>query len=341
MNISIAVTTYNGERWLSEQLRSLASQVLPPSELVICDDQSSDATLGILTKFQRGAPFPVHVHRNETRLGFADNFLQAAGMCKGDLVAFCDQDDVWHPEKLARCVAPFEDPQCQMVGHLVEEVDAGLRQLVPQHPAITASYIITPEKARHLEPYEPPILGCAMVQRREVIERLIACWPAAHATVVRESGHHLLSHDVIAMCIAKGQGSVYILAEPLVKHRNHVSNAWSRDSRGRLRQLRSAVTTGSKQYRRIASSYRVRSRLYRELVIGEDIASLLFGRLSSAYDHYADIYDSRAALRETGSLAERLRLLYRMKSAGIYRHSEAASGRRTLMKDVIATVFGQ
>ena len=75
-------------------------KLLLPHELVVCDDGSSDNTVSILQEFQKEAPFPVKIHRNPRRLGFADNFLQAASRCNGDWVAFCDQDDIWFPEKL-------------------------------------------------------------------------------------------------------------------------------------------------------------------------------------------------------------------------------------------------
>ena len=101
--ISIAMATYNGSKYLREQLDSLAAQTLPPCELVVTDDGSTDDTLGILDRFRRRAPFPVHLHRNEQRLGYRDNFLKAAQLCSGELIAFCDQDDVWMPDKLLSC----------------------------------------------------------------------------------------------------------------------------------------------------------------------------------------------------------------------------------------------
>ena len=98
--ISVALATYNGERFLQEQLDSLAQQTCKPYELVVTDDGSTDKTIEILNTFADQAPFPVHVNINEERLGYGDNFLKAASLCKGDWIAFCDQDDVWLPAKL-------------------------------------------------------------------------------------------------------------------------------------------------------------------------------------------------------------------------------------------------
>lgn len=100
--ISIAMCTYNGSRFLPEQLASIAAQSRLPGELVICDDCSTDSTPEIVAEFARTASFPVRFVRNPQNLGSTKNFEQAIALCRGDLIALCDQDDIWMPEKLAR-----------------------------------------------------------------------------------------------------------------------------------------------------------------------------------------------------------------------------------------------
>jgi glycosyltransferase involved in cell wall biosynthesis len=73
MRFSIALATFNGDKFLRRQLVSLAEQTLMPAELVVTDDGSRDDTLAILEKFSKTAPFPVHVHHNEERLGYRAN----------------------------------------------------------------------------------------------------------------------------------------------------------------------------------------------------------------------------------------------------------------------------
>ncbi|HZD75966.1 MAG TPA: glycosyltransferase, partial [Acidobacteriaceae bacterium] len=84
--ISVAMPTYNGERFLREQLDSLVRQTLLPVELVVCDDGSTDSTVEILRRFVTSAPFPVRLYQNDTRLGPGFNFLSALARCAGDLV---------------------------------------------------------------------------------------------------------------------------------------------------------------------------------------------------------------------------------------------------------------
>jgi glycosyltransferase involved in cell wall biosynthesis len=92
--------TYNGGRFLSEQLESIAGQTRIPDELIICDDLSSDQTFEIIRDFARRAPFVVRTERNEKNLGSTKNFEKAINLCREEVIALADQDDVWNPEKL-------------------------------------------------------------------------------------------------------------------------------------------------------------------------------------------------------------------------------------------------
>lgn len=99
--ISVALCTFNGARFLPEQLESLLQQARRPDELVVGDDGSTDGTLSLCREFAARAPFPVRIETASPRRGPARNFADTARQCRGDLIAFCDQDDRWLPEKLA------------------------------------------------------------------------------------------------------------------------------------------------------------------------------------------------------------------------------------------------
>jgi glycosyltransferase involved in cell wall biosynthesis len=107
--VSVAMCTYNGEKYLNEQLESIASQTLLPYELVVCDDCSSDGTVGILERFSLNSPFKVHIYGNDKNLGSTKNFEKCVGLCTGDIIALCDQDDVWLPQKLEKIIGVFEN----------------------------------------------------------------------------------------------------------------------------------------------------------------------------------------------------------------------------------------
>ena len=94
--------TYNGGKFLAEQLSSIREQTSSPLELIVCDDGSTDTTPGLVQEFAASAPFPVVLIRNLVTLGSTRNFDQAIGLCRGEAIALCDQDDLWAPNKLQR-----------------------------------------------------------------------------------------------------------------------------------------------------------------------------------------------------------------------------------------------
>lgn len=139
--ISVAMCTYNGKKYLREQLASIAAQTRLPDELVVCDDGSNDSTPEIVEEFGRSVPFPVRFIRNPENLGSTKNFEKALGLCTGDLIALCDQDDIWMAEKLARQADMMEnDPELGGVfsdGELIDDRSEPLGKRVWQSVGFT------------------------------------------------------------------------------------------------------------------------------------------------------------------------------------------------------------
>lgn len=94
MKLSIALATFNGERFIREQLDSIIGQTYSDYELIICDDCSSDSTWKILEDYSQ-MDTRIIVFKNECTLGFKKNFEKAISLCTGDYIALCDQDDIW------------------------------------------------------------------------------------------------------------------------------------------------------------------------------------------------------------------------------------------------------
>ena len=131
MRLSIALCTYNGSAYLSEQLESLAAQTRTPDELVVCDDNSTDGrTVEMVRAFARNSPFAVRFSVNRKTLGPKKNFQRAIARCQGDVIFLCDQDDVWEPNKLARIEETLlAAPEAGFVFTDAEVVDEDLRIL--------------------------------------------------------------------------------------------------------------------------------------------------------------------------------------------------------------------
>ena len=107
---SVALCTYNGARYLPEQLQSILGQTRLPGELVVFDDGSNDDTVALLRGFAERAPFPVRVSVNEGRVGPAENFSRAIAAATGEIILLCDQDDVWHADRVEQTEAAFAPP---------------------------------------------------------------------------------------------------------------------------------------------------------------------------------------------------------------------------------------
>lgn len=98
--ISIALCTYNGEKFLEKQLQSILSQTYSNLEVVIVDDQSTDGTEEIVLEFSKADP-RIKFFKNPENLGFNKNFEKAISLSKGEYIAISDQDDIWNPEKIS------------------------------------------------------------------------------------------------------------------------------------------------------------------------------------------------------------------------------------------------
>jgi len=106
--VSIVMATYNGEKYLREQLDSIIEQTYKNIELIVVDDCSQDSTLDILVAYQASHNF-IKIYRNESNMGVSQTFSFGITKAIGDYVAFCDQDDVWLPNKIERMVAEIGD----------------------------------------------------------------------------------------------------------------------------------------------------------------------------------------------------------------------------------------
>lgn len=118
--VVVLMGAYNGERYIAQQIDSLISQTHTNWRLIVSDDGSTDSTLAVLEKYQQLLGAEKLEIRQGPKAGFAQNFMSMAcdPVIQGDYYAFCDQDDVWLPEKLAVAIQYFESIQKPTVPHL-------------------------------------------------------------------------------------------------------------------------------------------------------------------------------------------------------------------------------
>ncbi len=96
--VSVLITTCNGENWIAEQIVSILDQSYQNIEIVVCDDASTDSTLNIVSELLVGTKHQILGGRE--RIGVNRNIQRGLNACRGDYIAICDQDDIWLPEKI-------------------------------------------------------------------------------------------------------------------------------------------------------------------------------------------------------------------------------------------------
>ena len=213
--ISVAMATHNGALYLQDQLASFLTQELAPLELVITDDCSKDETVSLIENFSVNAPFPVRLEKNTDRLGYGRNFLKAASICKGTHVAFCDQDDVWLPNKLSQVSFVLAKEDYDLVAHSAKVVDRGLNWLGVNFPDINCTGPLNLEdtQGRLFFP------GFTLTVSRSLLKVLESEMGQAASTYDEKFAHD----ELICEC-ASEQGKCFVISEPLALYRQHENN---------------------------------------------------------------------------------------------------------------------
>jgi glycosyltransferase involved in cell wall biosynthesis len=116
MKISVAMCTYNGEKYIKNQITSILSQSVAVDEIIICDDNSNDNTLSILMQFQIENVHKIKIYQNEFNIGSTKNFEKAIEISSGDYIFLSDQDDIWKVNKVEKVIQHFtENPSIEAI----------------------------------------------------------------------------------------------------------------------------------------------------------------------------------------------------------------------------------
>ncbi len=204
-SVSVAMATFNGQRYLEEQLASLARQAVRPFELVVCDDRSSDSSFTILQKFARTAPFCVRVFQNDETLGYRSNFIKAVSLCRGSLISFCDQDDIWHEQKIGRLAGYFSTSHNLAASHDFSVFYADGRAAIGSYFDFLNRSGFSPAHC---------VKGCTTTFRRTLIEDF--GWPDSASKISPDTWVCL----VAALLRKRG-----FIAQTLIAYRVHEGNA--------------------------------------------------------------------------------------------------------------------
>jgi glycosyltransferase involved in cell wall biosynthesis len=107
-SVSVALAIYNGEKYIAEQLESIIKQSYPTYEIIISDDASKDDTIKIVKQYKKNHP-NIKLLENKNNIGMNQNFEQVIRKCSGQLVAICDQDNIWKEDRLEKIIKNFNN----------------------------------------------------------------------------------------------------------------------------------------------------------------------------------------------------------------------------------------
>lgn len=214
------MATYNGEKYVAEQISSLLSQTEKNWELFIHDDGSKDHTADILKKCREQNPDRIHILSGPTCGGAKDNFLFLMRQVKTPYVMFCDQDDVWLPEKIELEFRRIKEMEVQFGTdtpilvfsdlfvvdsklNLIAEKMSVYQKLDPRH--------ITPKDLM----IQNVITGCTVMMNRALAEKALQ-------VQVTDS---IIMHDWWCALTAACFGKISYVDKPLVLYRQHADNS--------------------------------------------------------------------------------------------------------------------
>jgi glycosyltransferase involved in cell wall biosynthesis len=286
---SIALGTYNGARFLPEQLESFLSQTRHPDEIIVCDDCSQDETVAIIEKFTASAPFEVKLYINSQNLGSTKNFEKAVGLCSGNIVFLSDQDDVWDSRKIEKITAEFEkNPALGLVFTDAELVDENLAPLGRKLCDLTFKeqfrHIDTSEKMLELLMPRNYITGATMAFRNNLKD-----WFLPIPTDIPE-----MIHDAWISLIIVLKSDFKFFDEPLIKYRQHAGqqlgvNVEKKDSESKIEQMRRAVRVIKTEQERIAKIrqyFQKSPLLVPELTKIDKVICLYLAEIAEKLTHY-------------------------------------------------------
>ena len=197
--ISVCVATYNGEKYIAEQLRSILSQLGAEDEVVVSDDESTDKTLEVIENLHDPRIRILH----STAHYFKWNFLNALQAAKGEIIFLADQDDVWLPGKVEKCVEALKE--VDLVVHDSRVVDDDMNVI---HPSFFRFYGSGPGLLKNS--LNNTYFGSCMAFKRKILEAALP-FPKTNE----------IGHDIWLGLVGEMVGQVRFLNEPLLLYRRH------------------------------------------------------------------------------------------------------------------------
>lgn len=206
--ISVCMATYNGEKYIVEQLESILCQLSDEDELIISDDGSKDNTLKIIADY--AVKFKNIILIDGPKQGVVKNFENALKLAKGDYIFLTDQDDIWKKNKVQTILRYFSSTDCQVILHDADIIDANLNIISEsfyKHRGSKQGFL------RNI--YKNSYLGCCMAFTKKTLNQALP-FP-----------RNIEMHDWWIGLIGESNKSTLLISEKLISYRRHRNNVSS------------------------------------------------------------------------------------------------------------------
>ncbi len=317
--LSVAMCTYNGDRYVEEQLRSILGQSRAVDEIIVSDDGSSDATLDKVRETVGNLPSgrPVLKTLTGSRLGITQNFARAVSACTGDIIFLSDQDDVWVPSKVERILKEFErHPNSLLVFSDARLVDASLNEIGKSQ---FQTVRMTNRQRRALTGQR----GFEILLRRNVVTGATVAFRRELLQIALPFPRNWL-HDEWLAILAAAKNGLGIIDEPLVMYRQHDSNQCGMRPESITSQVASA-----------ASSYRDTKRYARIRQVADRLVETNTNPDGQRL-HHLQLALNFEEKRQCLPASRFKRILYVGRLAITGRYWRYTDGARSILKDILA-----
>lgn len=216
--VDILLATYNGEKYLKEQIESILTQTYRDFRLLISDDCSTDNTWNILN-YYAGIDNRIAIHRNEHNIGIVENYEFLLRQVKSEFFMYADQDDVWKIDKIEKSLHKIEQDNAGLVHTDLEVVDENLNTIAPSfwnYKKIRKRLEYNSFESLYLNNY---VTGCTILARSDYIYRILP---------LPRGDEHII-HDYWTALIISNFAKITYIDEPLVKYRQHGDNSVGSD----------------------------------------------------------------------------------------------------------------
>jgi len=247
--IDILLATYNGERYIAEQLESILNQSYKNIKVLIRDDNSNDETLKILDKYKSRYPLKIEVYKDEKRnLGCSANFRYLIRKSTADYIMFCDQDDVWKSDKIQKMMQVMKDKEVNKNIPVLIHSDLAVvnSELSMIAPSFFAYNDINPKNNRlnNLMTINT-VTGCATLINKALLQYLV------------DFPSELTLHDRWAALCASCFGEIYYLDSITVLYRQHEANVVGAINARKLDYIFSVIRDSQKYKEGVLEDYQL------------------------------------------------------------------------------------